>query len=1186
MGVVYAALDQRRQATVALKTLTRLDAMGIYRLKNEFRALAGVQHPNLVRLHDLFAEGDQWFFTMDLVAGRSFIEHVRPDSVLSGPALRDALRQLALGVRAIHDEGKLHRDLKPSNVLVAPDGRLTVLDFGLVSSQVERPIGETAEDVLAGTPAYMAPEQASDRALPASDWYAVGVMLYEALTGELPHAGTLRQILIGKQTIDPEAPARRCDGVPEDLSALCVALLGRDPDRRATGADILRVLGDAGAVAAVSPGLGAEQSGAPFVGRSSELRAIESAWEASRAGSPVLALVGGPSGVGKTALVARFLARAEAEPCTLVLRGRCYEREFVPFKAFDGVIDSLGRHMRSLPRHRAAELLPRDVHALARLFPTLQRIDVVASAISRPAEQLDDRVLRRRAFVALRELCARLCDRGPLVIFVDDLQWGDVDSAALLEELVGPPEPPPILYLGCFREDGESSEMVQRALALGGRGWTAAVRRVPLGPLTAGEAADLARRLMGDPESSPRSAQIAAESRGVPYFVGELVRFAETRPGSDERARPTSLAHVVVARARTLPEPAQRLLEVVAFAGRVIPVELAAGVARIERPRDAHESLDTLLAAKLLRRTGSTDDVVTYHDGVRETIVASLGDTQARDLYERLALAVEATRGAEAEWLCQLFQGADLRKKAGAQAVIAGDQAAQGLAFTRAADHYRYAIAALEPEGDSRSTLQRRLGDALANGALSVEAAEAYDAAMRDAPAENKLELDRLRGEQLVRAGRIQEGLRVFRDVLGRAGVRCPESTPAILAALLWARARVGIRGLSYTLREESEVPKALMQRVHALRAAYPVGGVNPVLGALIMSQYVIVALDAGVPDHVMHVIVGEGVYAAVFGGTEGAAKVESLASEVLRLEKAVATPAGASRTKYFEGMTSFLLGRWRAAVTAIVEAEARQTSGLSWELTDLVAKGCQCLLYLGELGPAGERVPRLVREARERRDAPAFEQLLGAQAMLHVAADRTDAARDVLEEVEPRWREERLSATAVFALRASVQRMLYLGDPVGAHAHLAEVWPRYERSGLSRVQAARVPMQWAFAATAIERAIHEKAPVPRATRRLVHSLSSEDLDWCRGHGLQLQAALAFCEGHRAKAADLLARAVSAFDAADMKLDAASCRRQRGRIVGGSEGDESIRSADEALRAAGVRNPAAWAAMAAAGFGR
>ncbi len=453
--------------------------------------------------------------------------------------------------------------------------------------------------------------------------------------------------------------------MPEDLNALCVALLARDPDRRATGADILRVVGDGGAPASASPGAGAE-AGAPFVGRSSELGAIESAWNASRGGSPVVALVGGPSGVGKTALVARFLARAEAEPRTLVLRGRCYEREFVPFKAFDGVIDALGRHMRSLPRHRAAKLLPRDIHALARVFPTLQRIDVVANAISRPAEELDDRVLRRRAFVALRELCARLCNRGPLVIFVDDLQWGDEDSAALLEELVGPPEPPPVLYLGCFREDGESSEMVRRALALGGRGWAADVRRISLGPLTAGEAADLARRLLGDSgggEASVRSAQIATESRGVPYFVGELVRFAETQPEGDDATRPTSVAQVVVARARTLAEPAQRLLEVVALAGRVISVDLAAGVARIERP---HDALDTLLAAKLLRRTASTDDVVTYHDRVRETIVASLEDAQARGLYERLALAVESTRRAEAEWLSQLFQGADMRNSEGA----------------------------------------------------------------------------------------------------------------------------------------------------------------------------------------------------------------------------------------------------------------------------------------------------------------------------------------------------------------------------------------------------------------------------------------------------------------------------------------------------------------------------------------
>ena len=385
-GTVYEAFDRQRQLRMALKVLRRANPDTIYRFKTEFRALADIAHPNLIEYGELVNEDGTWFFTMELVDGSDFGAYVSGDTGLFGGSslpfieakLRDGFAQLALGLCALHRAGKVHRDVKPSNVLVTHEGRVVLVDFGLAASLDRKRL---SEGDIVGTVSYMSPEQAAGKSAgPAADWYGAGVMLYEALTGELPFTGPPLEILDDKQRFDPLPPRSLCPGAPADLDALCMDLLHRQPSERPSGPEVLQRLGIAEDSAAAS------QSALElrrFIGRASELEVMRKAFRDAGAGAPVTLCIRGPSGTGKSALIAEFVRDLEArEPDVLVLAGRCYEHEAVLYKAFDGPMEALARYMAELDDLQAGPLVPAGITMLVRLFPILRRIRVVAAATS------------------------------------------------------------------------------------------------------------------------------------------------------------------------------------------------------------------------------------------------------------------------------------------------------------------------------------------------------------------------------------------------------------------------------------------------------------------------------------------------------------------------------------------------------------------------------------------------------------------------------------------------------------------------------------------------------------------------------------------------------------------------------------------------------------------------------------
>src|SRR5262249_21772748 len=158
--------------------------------------------------------------------------------------------------------------------------------------------------------------------------------------------------------------------VPADLNTLCTELLRRDPEARPGSSEVLRVLGS-GSAAGEGPRAPAEppRRVVPLVGRQRHLEILGAGFETVRQGRPVVICLRGRSGAGKPALARCFLDDLAGRDPAIVLTGRCYEQESVPFKALDGLVDELSRYLRRVPEHEAREVLPRDVLSLARVFP-------------------------------------------------------------------------------------------------------------------------------------------------------------------------------------------------------------------------------------------------------------------------------------------------------------------------------------------------------------------------------------------------------------------------------------------------------------------------------------------------------------------------------------------------------------------------------------------------------------------------------------------------------------------------------------------------------------------------------------------------------------------------------------------------------------------------------------------------
>jgi eukaryotic-like serine/threonine-protein kinase len=1213
-GAVFRAYDFERKRYVALKQPRFVHPVAIYRLKREFRSLADLVHRNLVKPYELFEVDGSCFYTMELVEGRNFLNYVRlpqpnaevlTTTQLNLDRLRSVLAQLVQGVVALHDAEKLHLDIKPSNVLVTQEGRVVLIDFGLARN-VERPKLEyRTETAIAGTIGYLSPEQGAGRPLTkASDWYSVGAMLYEALTGRLPFQVNPNEVLSQKQMLKPPPPVEISADVPEDLNALCVALLQLRAEDRPTEKEILHqvCLPNCDVPSEVSVAVRKPLEDVPLLGRVSELATLNAAFDASLKGVPAVVRVWGRSGVGKTALIRQFLAGLMDRGEAVVLAGRCYERESMPFPAMDSLIDALSRYLGQLPELETKALLPRGVSALTRLFPALSRIGAVANGPIQRFETSNEQELRQRGFNALRELLARLSDRQPLVLFVDDLQWGDVDSAVLLADLVSPPDPAPLLLIVSYRSEDANSPCLQTLTgALESRDVVVESAELHVEPLHSDLANELALTLLQSVRAptgksttnvKETAAAIARESAGTPWLI-ELACSLIDDAQSDTSNGGLCLDDIFWQRVAKLPEATRNLLEVISVAGRPLfqaDAFQAAGLGT--EGQDALEQLRSV-RSRLLRTTGvNRDKLDTYHDRVRETVLRNLPAEKRKEYHRRIASVLEFSSQADPEALATHWQGAGEPVRAGGHAARAAARAEDALAFDQAATLYQFAIKLLPPNVVAEHDLGTKLARALGNAGRGVEAADAYRAASVGMSRREQIDRQSCAAAQLIRSGHIDHGLVVLRRVLSDIGFKLAKTPGRALWLAIIYRIRLRLRGLHFREVAEREIHPDELRRIDICwSVSTALGMIDNIRGADFSACNLLLALRAGEPYRIARALTIEVAYSAgtSWGRDQAARLLETAEALARRLDHSHAL----GMVTMAKGVSRFLAGDWPSAREFCDLAEDTfrdHCTGVAWELDTTRTISLWSLFFMGDIARLKSRLPNLIREANERGNLYAstnFATLAGH--LLWLADDDPIGARRELNAVVGKWSQEGYHIQHVTSEIARTQIDLYEGQALTARKRLIACWPALKGSLLLHgLEVVRIVMIALRARTTLAVASRDAEPehLLREAERDARLLERAKAPWSKALAKVIRASIAANRGDNRLAATLLDAAATACDSVNMRLFATATRRQLGGLIGNHQGRTLVAAADDFMKEQGIQDSVRMTNMLVPGFSK
>ena len=734
---VYLARDTKLDREVALAVIKAdgLDPAGRVRVEREAQAMARLgDHPHIVTVHDIGEDAGELYIVSQYMAGGSLADQTGVARLPFVDALRIAA-QIASALEHAHTRGVIHRDVKPGNIWLMADGTAKLGDFGLALALDRSRM--TAEGMMVGTVAYMAPEQALGGEVTArADLYALGAVLYELVTGRPVFVGDDAVAIVSQHlNTAPIDPSWHEPSVPRALEALILRLLEKDPAKRPQSAQevstTLASLDVSPAVAPAAPTATDPVYRRTFVGREAELRQLQAAFDAALSGHGSLVTVVGEPGIGKTS-VCEQLATYAAMRGGRALVGHCYEEGSLSLPYLPFV-----EAMRSYVATRDADALRSELGSgasdVARIVSEVrERVD------AEPAMAGDPDEARYRLLQAVTTFLRNAAAVAPLVIVLEDLHDADRGTLDMLTHVARSLEGARLLIIGTYR-DVEVDRTHPLSAALAELRRLAGFARIALRGLSIDEVqrmlAAIARRDV--PWSLAESVHRSTE--GNPLFVQEVMRhLAEEgllgRDGSGARALtdsqlaasiPEGLRDVIGRRLSRLSAECNRVLAIAAVIGREFRLDTLCAIATVSEDAVISALEEAVRVAVLVEEArGSLVRYRFAHAFFRQTLYEESIAPRRIRIHQQVARALESQYAARldehaaelADHFSYSSDPADLAK-AVRYGELAASRASAVSAYTEAVHHLERALQVqevLDPDDRAkRCDLLLALGGAL-----------------------------------------------------------------------------------------------------------------------------------------------------------------------------------------------------------------------------------------------------------------------------------------------------------------------------------------------------------------------------------------------------------------------------------------------------------------------------------------